>query len=283
MDGEARTDDWQMADDPTPDEDYVPPARLVAAMSAAGKKKAGLSASDMVLRGFMSGMVLGFATAVSLTAVAEGSPPWVGALLFPLGFVILVLLGHELVTGNFAVVPVAAFDGHVTTPRVLRSWGLVFVGNLLGSVAFAALLYAGVTKFGHGGGGALGDVIVAKAEGKTLAYAKAGAVVGVGTAFVKAILCNWMVATGTVMGLVSTRVVGKIVAMWLPIFAFFAMGFEHSVVNMFLIPAGMLFGAKITVADWWVWNQVTVTVGNIVGALLLVGWVLHRTHGARRA
>lgn len=157
----------------------------------------------------------------------------------------------------------------------------MFVGNLIGGVVFAGLLWAAVTKFGHADGGELGALIAARADSKTLAYAEIGAAAGLGAAFVKAILCNWMVATGTVMSLVSRSVIGKIAGMWLPVFAFFAMGLEHSVVNMFPLPAGILFGGDLTVADWWAWNQIVVTLGNAVGAFVIVALVMHATHGRR--
>src|SRR5690606_18908658 len=96
--------------------------------------------------------------------------------------------------------------------------------------------------------------------------------------FAKAILCNWMVTMGVVMALTSTSTAGKIVAMWLPIMTFFGQGFEHSVVNMFVIPAGMLFGADVSFAEWWMWNQIPVTVGNVVGGVLFTGTALYVTH-----
>lgn len=266
---------------PAPVEDYVPPPDVVEAMVAAGRKKAGLAVRDLLIRGFMSGMILGFATSVALTAVAGGSPLWIGALLFPLGFVILVLLGFELVTGNFALIPTAILAGRAGGGQLVRNWSWVFLGNLVGSLAYAVLLYWATTGFGHSDGGALGATLVERAESKTADYAAIGGAAGIGTAFVKAVLCNWMVATGTVMALVSKSVIGKVTAMWLPIFAFFAMGFEHSVVNMFVIPAGILFGNTVTVSEWWQWNQVTVTFGNIVGALLFVAMAMYFTHSRR--
>jgi formate/nitrite transporter FocA (FNT family) len=96
--------------------------------------------------------------------------------------------------------------------------------------------------------------------------------------FVKAILCNWLVCLGVVMGMTSTSTVGKIAAVWLPIFLFFALGFEHAVVNMFVIPTGMLLGAKVSVYDWWIWNQIPVTLGNIVGGALFTGVALYATY-----
>lgn len=273
-----------MAETPGSIQDYVAPEQVTLDMAAKGAAKATLPIRDLLIRGFMSGMILAFATSVALTAVSGGSPLWVGALLFPLGFVILMLLGFELVTGNFALIPTALFAGKATFSGLLRNWGWVFFANLVGSLVYAVLLYWSTTKFGHVDGGDLGKELIARAESKTIAYQEVGTAAGVGTAFIKAVLCNWMVATGAVMMLVSKSVIGKIAGIWLPIFAFFAMGFEHSVVNMFVIPAGILFGhgETVTVADWWQWNQITVTLGNIVGALVLVGMVMYYTHTVRR-
>jgi formate/nitrite transporter FocA (FNT family) len=119
-------------------------------------------------------------------------------------------------------------------------------------------------------------------EAKTLAYASHG-FAGMVTVFVKAILCNWMVCLGVVMALTSQSTIGKIVAMWLPILTFFAQGFEHSVVNMFALPAGMMMGAGVGMRDWWLWNQIPVTVGNIVGGMLFTGLALQLTYRKRVA
>jgi formate/nitrite transporter FocA (FNT family) len=98
-------------------------------------------------------------------------------------------------------------------------------------------------------------------------------------AITRAVLCNWMVTLGVVMALTSQSTIGKIAAMWLPIMTFFAQGFEHSVVNMFVIPAGMLLGAHVSLADWWLWNQAPVTLGNLLGGVVFTGLALHVTYG----
>ena len=103
------------------------------------------------------------------------------------------------------------------------------------------------------------------------------------TVFVKAILCNWMVCLGVVMAMSSTSTIGRIAGAWMPILIFFAQGFEHSVVNMFIIPAGMMMGAKVSLADWWVWNQIPVTLGNLVGGLVFTGLGLYVTYGREPA
>jgi formate/nitrite transporter FocA (FNT family) len=83
---------------------------------------------------------------------------------------------------------------------------------------------------------------------------------------------------GVVLAMTTSSTIGKIAAAWLPISVFFAQGFEHTVVNMFVIPTGMLMGAKVTVADWWLWNQIPVTLGNIVGGFICTGLALYMTH-----
>jgi formate/nitrite transporter FocA (FNT family) len=82
---------------------------------------------------------------------------------------------------------------------------------------------------------------------------------------------------GVVMGMCSTSVIGRIAAAWMPIVVFFAQGFEHTVVNMFIIPAGMMMGAKVSIPDWIVWNLVPVTLGNLVGGFSFVGLALFAT------
>jgi len=103
------------------------------------------------------------------------------------------------------------------------------------------------------------------------------------TLFVRGVLCNWMVSTGVVGAMIAKDVVGKVLAMWMPIMLFFAMAFEHSVVNMFLFPSGLLLGAEFTVVDYLVWNEVPTVVGNLVGGLLFTGLAIYLTHGRTAA
>src|SRR5207302_7956214 len=140
--------------------------------------------------------------------------------------------------------------------------------TLVGAMAFIALLTISLPNMGSTGAAGVAARFVAVAEAKTIANAAIGAA-GMVSVFVKAILCNWLVCLGVVMAMTSTSTVGKIAATWLPIFTFFALGFEHAVVNMFIIPTGMLLGAKVSVYEWWVWNQIPVTLGNLVCRLLL--------------
>jgi formate transporter len=98
------------------------------------------------------------------------------------------------------------------------------------------------------------------------------------TLFIRGMLCNWMVSTGVVGAMISTTVPGKVIAMWMPILVFFYMVFEHSVVNMFLFPAGLMLHAKFSIADYFIWNEIPTLVGNLVGGISFTGLTLYATH-----
>jgi formate/nitrite transporter len=257
--------------------DYVAPKELLQEAVQLAKRKSELLARDMLIRGILAGAFLGYATSLVFMVSSQGLPPIVGAILFPVGFVMLVLLGLELVTGNFALLPAGVLAGTVRVTQLLRNWGWVYLGNMIGSVLYAALFYLAITNWRTGNGGAIADLLKATAQKKTLAYLALGPS-GWATALVKAVLCNWMVTIGAVLALVSRSTVGKITAMWLPIMTFFALGFEHSVVNMFVIPVGMMLGAPISVSQGLLWNLLPVTIGNIIGGTLLTGMALYATY-----
>lgn len=260
--------------------DYKKPSEVVGMLIQAGVDKVRLAASDLWIRGILSGAILGFGTTLAVTATTQTGMGIVGAAIFPACFVIVVLMGFELVTGSFAVLPAAYFDGRITLKKMLKNLTLVYMANLLGGILYAGLFWVSATSTGHSSGNAVTAAIVKLAEAKTTGYAQYGGA-GIFTAFVKGILCNWMVTMGVVMSLTSTSTLGKILAAWLPVFIFFAQGFEHAVVNMFVIPAGMLLGAKVSVTQWWLWNQLPVTLGNIVGGVVFTGLALYLTHGKK--
>lgn len=262
--------------------DYVKPPGVVAEALEAAGTKAKAPTYHLVLKSALAGAFLGYATSLALVVRAEGLPQIAAAAVFPVGFVLLVLLGLELVTGNFALLPMGLMGGAARVKGLLRNWGWVYLGNLAGSVLYAAMFYAVVTQFGATDGGAVGAEVRGLAAKKTLAYIALGSG-GWGTALVSGILCNWMVTLGTVIAFASRSTVGKIAAMWLPIMTFFALGYEHSVVNMYLIPSGMLLGAPISIGDWWLWNQIPVTLGNIVGGGVFTGVALYVAYGRRVA
>lgn len=258
--------------------DNLKPDKIVADLTLMGAYKSRLTMKNLLIRGFLSGAFLGFATVLAFITANQSEMSVVGALAFPVGFVMIILLGLELVTGNFATVPMAIMGKQTTFSKLIYNWSFVFAGNLLGSIFFGVMYFVCVTKCGHTYDSDIVRKIVAVATEKTIAYKQLGTT-GIVVSSAKAILCNWMVTLGVVMGAVSTSTTGKIFAIWLPIFTFFALGMEHCVVNMFVIPTAMMFRADISISDWWLWNQIPVTIGNIIGGFFFTGvllFVIHR-------
>jgi len=260
--------------------DYVKPADVATAMVAAGRTKLGLSPVDLVIRGALAGSILAAATSLALTGAVQTGQPLVGALIFPVGLILIVLLGLDLVTGAFGLVPLPWIERDASAPSLLANFAWIFLGNLIGSVGYGALLAVTLTNFGTLAPAGVAARIVAVAEAKTIGYAAIG-YAGLITVFVKAILCNWMVCLAIVAAMTTNSTIGKIACAYMPVFIFFAQGFEHSVVNMFIIPTGMMMGAKITVAQWWLWNQIPVTLGNLVGGFIFTGLAIYITHRPR--
>ncbi|RUT35679.1 formate/nitrite transporter family protein [Paenibacillus zeisoli] len=256
---------------------YIKPQEVVNQMIQAGAVKSKLSVKDLLIRGFLAGAILSFATTLAFTATTQTGIGLVGALVFPVGFVIIILLGLELVTGTFALAPIAVMARRATLGGMLENFFWVILGHILGSIFYAGLYYVAVTNFGHIHDQPIIKYIIKLAETKTNGYSVLGSD-GMIAVFVKAILCNWMVTLGAVMAMTSSSTTGKILAMWLPILTFFAQGFEHAVVNMFVIPAGIMYGAKVSLGDWWLWNQIPVLLGNLVGGVLFTGILLYITH-----
>src|SRR5262245_26315381 len=258
---------------------YLAPSEFVTKMVDAGESKIFMSTRDTVVRAYMAGALLSLAAAFAVMVTVQTGYPIIGAMLFPVGFCMLYLLGFDLLTGVFVLCPLALIDKRpgVTLGGVLRNWGLVFVGNFA-SAFTVALLMAIVYTFGFSSPpDKVGQAIAGIGEGRTVGYAAHGAA-GMLTLFVRGVLCNWMVSTGVVGAMISTNVTGKVLAMWMPIMLFFAMTFEHSIVNMFLFPSGLLMGGKYTILDYLFWNEIPTVVGNLVGGLSFTGLTLYATH-----
>lgn len=258
---------------------YVSPSEFVSKMIDAGEAKVFMSTRDTLIRSFMAGAILALAAAFAVTITVNTREPLAGALLFPVGFCMLYLLGFDLLTGVFTLVPLALIDRRpgVTVRGVLRNWWLVFVGNFAGALVVAAFMAITFTFGFSEEPNAVGQKIGQIGESRTVGYAAHGAA-GMLTLFVRAVMCNWMVSTGVVGAMMSTTVSGKVISMWMPILVFFYMGFEHSIVNMFLFPSGLMLGGNFTWVDYFLWNEIPTVVGNLVGGLTFVGATLYATH-----
>ena len=258
---------------------YLVPSEFVTKMVDAGESKIFMSTKDTLIRAFMAGAILALAAAFAITITVQTGQPLLGAVLFPVGFCMLYLLGFDLLTGVFVLTPLAWIDKRpgVTIKGILRNWGLVFCGNFAGAFTVAVLMAIIVTFGFSTEPNAVGKAIGVIGESRTLGYAKYGAA-GMLTLFVRGMLCNWMVSTGVVGAMISTTVSGKVIAMWMPIMVFFYMTFEHSIVNMFLFPSGLLLGGHFSFVDYLIWNEIPTVVGNLVGGLSFTGLTLYATH-----
>lgn len=258
---------------------YLIPAEFVTKMVDAGESKIFMSTRDTLIRAFMAGAILALAAVFAITITVQTGSPLVGALLFPVGFCMLYLMGFDLLTGVFMLTPLALLDKRpgVTVKGILRNWGLVFLGNFAGALTVAFIM-AFVFTYGFSiEPNEVGKKIAGIGEARTIGYAKYG-IAGWFTIFIRGMLCNWMVSMGVVGAMISTSVSGKVIAMWMPILLFFFMTFEHSVVNMFLFPSAMIMGGNFSIADYFIWNEIPTALGNLIGGIAFTGLTLYTTH-----
>ena len=258
---------------------YLAPQEFVTKMVDAGESKIYMSTRDTLIRAFMAGAILALAAVFAVTVAVQTGSPLLGAVLFPVGFCMLYLMGFDLLTGVFMLTPLAWLDKRpgVTIGAILKNWGLVFIGNFGGALTTAVMMAIVFTYGFSVEPGVVGQKIAHIGEARTLGYAEHGAA-GWLTVFIRGMLCNWMVSMGVVGAMVSTTVTGKVIAMWMPIMLFFFMGFEHSVVNMFLFPSGIIMGGDFSFMDYIIWNELPVVLGNLVGGIAFTGLTLYTTH-----
>ena len=258
---------------------YLEPTEFVSKMVDGGESKVFMSTKDTLIRAFMAGATLALAAVFAITVAVQTGSPLLGAILFPVGFIMLYLMKFDLLTGVFTLVPLALLDKRpgVTFGGVMRNWGLVFLGNLGGALSVAFMMSFILTYGYHTDGGAIAAKVSSIGESRTLGYSAHG-IEGWFTIFMRGMLCNWMVSMGVVGAMISTSASGKMMAMWMPIMLFFFMGFEHSIVNMFLFPFSMIMGGDFTVLDYLLWNEIPTVLGNLVGGFVFVALPLYYTH-----
>jgi len=252
--------------------DAYSPAEIAVRVENAGVAKAAQSVLSTFTLALLAGAFIAFGGmlfTLVMTGNSLGLGPGrlLGGVAFSLGLILVVVGGAELFTGNNLIV-MAWADKKVTTGGLLRNWGIVFLGNVVGSIGMAVLVTLSGTL--DIGGGAVAETAIAIAEAKVSIPPLA--------AFVRGILCNALVCLAVWLCFAAHSVSGKILAIVFPISAFVALGFEHSIANAYLIPVGYLAGANVTLAGV-LGNLVPVTAGNIVGGsvfVALVYWVIYR-------
>ena len=258
---------------------YLIPTDVVEKMVIAGAMKMNMTTKITLIRAIMAGAILGLAAVFAITVAIKSGSAVAGAVLFPVGFIMLILFGYDLLTGVVVLGPLAVLAKRncASLRKMWRMIGLVFVGNFIGA-GMVAVMMSFIWTYGFSiEPGVVASKIATIGESRTVGYAAYG-VMGFATVFIKAMLCNWMVSLGVIGAMMSKDLMGKILAMWMPIMLFFYMGFEHSIVNMFLFPAGLIMGGDFSIIDYLVWNEIPVILGNAVGGLVLTGLPLYYAH-----
>lgn len=229
-----------------------------------GYKKANASAVSLMILGFIAGALIALSSLALIRVTGTLPKEWgslnslLGAVVFPIGLICILMAGGELVTGNMMALTVAYMNKKISGIKVLRNWGIVTVANLIGSifVAYAFGHFLGLTE------GAFLD--------KTLHAAQAKVDADFLHAFVSGIGCNWFVCLAVWLSFGAKDAGGKLVSVWFPVMIFIAIGFQHVVANMFFIPAAIFAGGPITWLDF-ANNLCAVFLGNLVGGALFVG------------
>lgn len=245
--------------------DLKSPVALYEGAVEAGAAKAAAPASKIFKLGVVSGCHIGFGAYLAIAiggacpGIAASNPGLqkiiLGAFGLPFGLIMTLVTGGELFTGNTALVTAAVMEGKTTKKALIKNWVSSYLGNFVGSLILAYLVYKSGTL-----GAAPGAVNVAVAKCSNTFE----------VAFIRGVLCNWLVCMAVYMASGCSTMVGKMTAVWFPISAFVALGLDHSVANMFMIPLAMLRGAEITVGQMFMKNLIPVTLGNIVGGALCV-------------
>jgi formate transporter len=252
------------------------PQAIADAGTATGTKKARLAPNKALVAGFLAGAYIAFGGLVAITVSSGLDPERWGTLptlftgaVFTVGLMLVVIAGSELLTGNMALVPLALFRGKIKLKDVIGNFTWVLTGNLIGSLFVAYFL------------GVQSGVLTAELPLERLAaiaHAK-GVEETEWQIFLRAVGCNWLVCLAVWMALAADDVAGKILAIFFPIMAFVAMGFDHVIANMFFLPAAIFAG--VPDLTWWdtIHNWIFAFLGNLVGAAVFVAGSYYYLYG----
>ena len=266
------------------------PKEIIEANMNGAVNKANLPLTRMIVLGIMAGMFIALGGAISNTAVHDianvGLARTLAGVIFPVGLLMIILVGGELFTGNCLMI-MATMNKRIKVSGLIRNLVIVYFSNLIGSLIIDVLIfYSGNLDYT---GGALGAYTIKVALGKVN--------IAPGKAIVSGILCNFLVCMAILMAGSAKDVIGKIFATWFPIFAFVIGGFEHIVANMFYIPTGILAATnpdyvakaeelygitadQLSALDLGglLHNFIPVTIGNILGGMIFIGCTLYFIH-----
>lgn len=234
-----------------------------------GIAKAQLRGDKLMLLSMMAGAYIAIGGVLSVVAgfgfpeLTAGNPSLqrlLSGAAFPIGLILVVILGAELFTGNNAVLMPAALQGKISPWAAVRNWVAVYLGNFMGALLFTMLFVY-----------AVGLTAAEPYHSAVQRIAKAKVAMPWHVVLLKGIGANWFVCLAVWLAASAKTMLAKMAGCWLPVMAFVALGYEHSIANMFFIPIGMLEGADVTLHQFFIANLLPATIGNIIGGALLVG------------
>jgi len=251
-----------------PPQNFLPPPALYKAMANTGGVKATMSWWKTLYMGILAGVYIGFGSCLALSVggacqglIAAGNLGMqkiiMGAFGLPFGLLMVTVGGAELFTGNTAALTAAYAEDKATVAQIAKNWFWSYLGNFIGSLLLVSIVF-------HSGALAAPSVATVKA----MTVMKTG--LSFNAALLRGVLCNWLVCMGVWQAAGSTDIGSKALAIWFPISAFVAMGFEHSVANMFFLPMGILQGAEVSWKAFLLSNLLPVTLGNMIAGSLFV-------------
>ncbi|GAB7189358.1 formate/nitrite transporter family protein [Kineococcus sp. NUM-3379] len=263
---------------------YRTPDQIAVAASAAGEKKARMPVPNMLVGGFLAGAYIALGGLVAVDVTAGMDPQVWGGLItffngavFSTGLILVIIAGGELVTGNMGLVSLAALNRRVGVGRLARNLVVVLFANLLGALFVAYVLAIATGVIGHVGAAEGTSGAAAYERLATIATGKAVRETHL-EVFLRALGCNWLVCLAVWIAMAADDIAGKILAIFFPIMAFVALGFDHVVANMFFLPAANWAGVPGVTWDRILLNWLFAGLGNLVGGALFVGggyWFLY--------
>ena len=248
---------------------FLAPKKVAIEMINVGVKKADLKMTPMILLGILAGIFIGFGSIASIIIsqtlgnLDPGISKFAGALVFPVGLMLVVIAGAELFTGN-NLMTLALMNKKITMGKMFRNWSTVWIANFIGSIILAIVVYySGILE---------GDAAI-----KAISIAEAKVSLDIMSLILRGTLCNIMVVLAVWMSTSCQDIISKIFSCWFPIMLFVLCGFEHSVANMFFIPMAQLLGANITIGQLF-YNLIFVTIGNIIGGAIIIPFMYQQAY-----
>ena len=245
---------------------FKSPVQIAEAASALGTTKTEAGWGKLLVLAFLAGAYIAFGSQLAITAAAGA--PWPGiqklifGAVFPVGLMLVVIAGSELFTGNCMLCTIACLKGEGKWLGLLRNWVVVYIGNFAGGL-FCAYCLAIAT----------GLLLKSPWMEYTTSIAQTKCALSFGEAFWRGVGCNWLVCLAVWLAISSEEIIGKVFAIQFPIMAFVTLGFEHSVANMFFIPAAIFATGAVSWSSFLLNNLLPVTLGNIVGGAVFVAGV----------